>query len=471
MSKLKLKLTNKVMARISAPDASGTRAAHILADPYKRSEPECARRVGMTLREALEEYVKVKDLSPRTVRDCRHRVETYLSAWLDCPLQEITREMVEARHRDIAAEIEKRQRAAVKATAERYSAWAQQAEALGWLGAAARHRAAAAAAEAGRPPSGRPTADATIRVFLGLWNFTAERVSDPPLNPLIKRIPTHRTQVASKFTIGEGAAPTAKKYNQGSRRPKGFPPEAGVAGRKTQIARADARALMLAPIIAEIQAHGMTRPHAIAAALTDRGVPTALGCRFWMSDRVRDIFDRLDRLGHKSATAQSSTSVRPERAVKPLIDNRGTILLNTAGKIITSQARGRGRPTAREIVGQILTQMRTERVALHESPPLLAKMVAARYGRDRGDRSWSERTIRNHVSKWLRENPDSNDYRVALTLKEAAHASGVKRTLLDIAIARGTLPAHRCGARTLILHWDLQGFVAQFPCLARRRGR
>ena len=77
----------------------------------------------------------------------------------------------------------------MKATAERYSAWAQQAEARGWLEAAARHRAAAAAAEVGRPPSGHVTADRTMQVLRALWNFTAERVPDLPLNPLLKRIP------------------------------------------------------------------------------------------------------------------------------------------------------------------------------------------------------------------------------------------------------------------------------------------
>jgi hypothetical protein len=148
----KIKLTNK--ARIRAPDPSGTHAEHVLADLYKGGDPEGARRDRTTLREALEDYVKVKNLRARSIRDYRHKVETYLSAWLDCPLQEITGEMVKVRHRDIAAEIEKRHRAAVKATAERYSAWAQQAEARGWLEAAALHRAAAAAVEVRRPPSG-----------------------------------------------------------------------------------------------------------------------------------------------------------------------------------------------------------------------------------------------------------------------------------------------------------------------------
>ena len=137
----------------------------------------------MTLREALEDYVKVKGLRTRSVREYRRKVKTYLSAWLDRPLQEITREMVEVRHRDIAAEIENRRRAAVKATAERYSAWAQQAEARGWPEVAARHRAAAAAAEARRPLSGQGTAEGAMRVLRALWNFTAERGPGLPLNP------------------------------------------------------------------------------------------------------------------------------------------------------------------------------------------------------------------------------------------------------------------------------------------------
>jgi hypothetical protein len=78
------------------------------------------------------------------------------------------------------------------------------------------------------------------------------------------------------------------------RRKAGAPPEAGEAGRKTQTARANARALTLAPIIAEIQANDITRPHAIAAALTDRGVPTARGYRFWRGKDVRVVLDRLE---------------------------------------------------------------------------------------------------------------------------------------------------------------------------------
>ena len=106
--------------------------------------------------------------------------------------------------------------------------------------------------------------------------------------------------------------------------------------------------------------------------------------------------------------------------------------------------------------------MRAEGSSLRQPHRLLAKIVAARNNSAIGDRSWHEPTIVKHVSKWLRENPG-----VALTLKEAAHVSGVKRTLLDIAIARGTLRAHKCDARTLILYPDLQRFVTQFPASSR----
>jgi excisionase family DNA binding protein len=105
--------------------------------------------------------------------------------------------------------------------------------------------------------------------------------------------------------------------------------------------------------------------------------------------------------------------------------------------------------------------MRAEGSALREPHARLAKMVAARNNRALGDRSWDATTIVKHVREWLRGNPEPNDYRVALTLKEAARESGVKRTLLDIAIARGTLRAHKCGARTLVLQSDLQTFVRQ----------
>jgi hypothetical protein len=98
-------------------------------------------------------------------------------------------------------------------------------------------------------------------------------------------------------------------------------------------------------------------------------------------------------------------------------------------------------------------------------------MVAARNKRALGDRNWDQTTIVKHVRDWLRDNPNPNDYRVALTLKEAARESGVKRALLDIAIGHGTLRAHNCGARTLVLQSDLQRFVMEFSASYEIHGR
>ena len=84
-------------------------------------------------------------------------------------------------------------------------------------------------------------------------------------------------------------------------------PQAREAGRRVSAARADARAVALAPVIAEIRATGITGAYAIAAALTARGVPTARGHRFWSDGTVRDLLKRLDRL---SAAGSSQIEIR-----------------------------------------------------------------------------------------------------------------------------------------------------------------
>jgi hypothetical protein len=61
--------------------------------------------------------------------------------------------------------------------------------------------------------------------------------------------------------------------------------------------------------------------------------------------------------------------------------------------------------------------------------------------------------------------------KVAFTLKEAARASGLSRSLLYIAIGRGALRARKCGARTLILESDLRLFLRRLPRLAKAETR
>jgi hypothetical protein len=67
----------------------------------------------------------------------------------------------------------------------------------------------------------------------------------------------------------------------------------GDAGRKVGIARADARASQLAPIVADIRRGGVTSWYGIAMALNERGVPTATGHGIWEPGQVRRMMERL----------------------------------------------------------------------------------------------------------------------------------------------------------------------------------
>jgi DNA invertase Pin-like site-specific DNA recombinase len=68
---------------------------------------------------------------------------------------------------------------------------------------------------------------------------------------------------------------------------------ARAAGRAELAARAKARAADLAPTIAEIQAAGATSLRGIAAALNERGIPTARGRGAWSAAQVARVLERL----------------------------------------------------------------------------------------------------------------------------------------------------------------------------------
>lgn len=126
------------LALIAARD----RAADML-DSLRRGIDPKVKVITPTLRWALEDYLAArKDLRPASVRLYR-QIEHKLEAWLDTPLIEITGDMVETRHRAIATEIAD--------DATRYT--------------------------------GTGTANATMRTFRILWNHAAERFPDLPQNP------------------------------------------------------------------------------------------------------------------------------------------------------------------------------------------------------------------------------------------------------------------------------------------------
>ena len=80
-------------------------------------------------------------------------------------------------------------------------------------------------------------------------------------------------------------------------------PEAAAAGREVGKQRADARAIALAPVIADIKASGIATPYTIAAELVRRGIPTARGHRYWGHAQAHTLLKRLDRLAGPNAAS------------------------------------------------------------------------------------------------------------------------------------------------------------------------
>jgi integrase len=120
------------------------RAAKVLLDMRTGIDPKQTRRERETLRATLEAYFAARPaLRPGSKVDYRDKVERHLRGWLDWPLASITPELVEARHRKIAAEI---------AAEGRYS--------------------------------GQACANAALRVLGLLWNFAATRNPNLPSNPV-----------------------------------------------------------------------------------------------------------------------------------------------------------------------------------------------------------------------------------------------------------------------------------------------
>jgi hypothetical protein len=62
---------------------------------------------------------------------------------------------------------------------------------------------------------------------------------------------------------------------------------------KARMARANASAATLAPIVRELQASGVTSLNAIADALNERGVPTPAGSHHWYASQVARLLKRL----------------------------------------------------------------------------------------------------------------------------------------------------------------------------------
>ena len=116
-----------------------------LADLGRGIDPKSGRGGG-TLRETLAAYLEANHrLAANSRRNYRDFVERHLGAWLDLPLRAVTAEMVEQRHRAIAAEVKK-----------------------------------------GGRGGGGASANLALRTLRVLWNFAAERAPALPPNPVVR---------------------------------------------------------------------------------------------------------------------------------------------------------------------------------------------------------------------------------------------------------------------------------------------
>jgi integrase len=141
-------------------------------------DPRAKPASAATLGEIAAGYVASASLRPRTAESYRGTVAHCFSDWVDRPIGGITREMVEKRHRAIAAEVEARDRAAIAKHAAVHRRRSER-TAKRWPEASARHRALFEAAKAREPRSGHAVANGAMRVLRLLWNFAADK--DPSL--------------------------------------------------------------------------------------------------------------------------------------------------------------------------------------------------------------------------------------------------------------------------------------------------
>lgn len=128
---------------VIALDAARRRAEATLADLFRGVDPRTPSPGAVTLRRVLNDYLANRPLRESTREQYRGGVERHLKPWLDRRLREITPEMVETRHRAIAAEV----------------------EAAGYHG-------------------GEATANGVMRSVRLLWNYAADRDPELPMNPV-----------------------------------------------------------------------------------------------------------------------------------------------------------------------------------------------------------------------------------------------------------------------------------------------
>jgi DNA invertase Pin-like site-specific DNA recombinase len=125
--------------------------------------------------------------------------------------------------------------------------------------------------------------------------FTA--VDFPQANRLtvhiLAAVAEYEARAISDRTRAALAAAKARGVRLGGDRGARLTTEARRVGAKAVAERANARAVDLAPIVAELRAAGVTSLRAIAGALSDRGIRTPRGVGRWHAGTVAQLLARL----------------------------------------------------------------------------------------------------------------------------------------------------------------------------------
>jgi integrase len=161
-------------------------AENQLHDLRKGNDPKTTKRLGATLRRTLHDFLEArKTLRERSRISYRRAVEFYLKDWLDFALRDITPEMVEKRHAAIQKGVVKREEARIAVLGKRKTRKSRLVPQR--------------LIETAIRPTGNATANGVMVTLRALWNFAAERDPTlPPLNP-VRRLrqawfPVHRRE-------------------------------------------------------------------------------------------------------------------------------------------------------------------------------------------------------------------------------------------------------------------------------------
>jgi integrase len=145
-------------------------------------DPRQKKASAATLRQMLDAYVQAPTLKPRTIEFYRGTVTRYMGHWLDKPIGSITRDMVEKRHKQIAAEVEARDRATIAQHIKRHLQRAERTE-KHYPGASERHRIKWQAARERKPRTGYGVADGAMRCLRAVINAAVDKDSSL-INPV-----------------------------------------------------------------------------------------------------------------------------------------------------------------------------------------------------------------------------------------------------------------------------------------------